>query len=243
MRYPSNRTIGLEFWEKAGEAGYSQAYGNSQSYRYVTMRIYDLALQIADRLDIQENSSVLDIGCGDGLFSKEYLSKKYKHVTGYDFSHASIESAKINCPGNIHFERRDVSQLKFDPASRYDAAFLVGILHHIKKDAPGVIQRLSQVCPKLIVLEPVRNIIRMLLEYLPVYREAGEDSFYFNELCAIFHNAAYRMTECHKIGFVPNFLPDQLLSLFKKIEGAMERNQVLGFLCSVRAIGIIKDNL
>ncbi|MEW6234085.1 MAG: class I SAM-dependent methyltransferase [Candidatus Omnitrophota bacterium] len=237
----TQQTDGMEFWEKAGEAGYLKAYGNSQSYRYVTMRIYDLALQIADRLVINENSSVLDIGCGDGLFSKEYLSKKYRHVTGYDFSHASIESAKTNCPANIHFERRDVSQLEFDPANRYDAAFLVGILHHVKKDAPGVIQRLSQVCPKIIVLEPVRNIIRILLECLPVYKEAGEDSFYFKDLCAIFHNASYRMTECHKIGFVPNFLPDKLLPLFKIIESIMERNRVLGLLCSVRAIGLIRE--
>jgi len=48
---------------------------------------------------------------------------------------------------------------------RWDGAFLMGFLHHVKESAPVIVSRLSKVVPRVVVVDPNGdNLIRKTLE-------------------------------------------------------------------------------
>lgn len=233
---------GMEFWEEAGKSGYEKAYGNKIVAHYLRERMYKLSLLIGKSLGLTKDSVIIELGCGDGIFSKNYLSSQFKKITAYDLSKSAIERAKAyNSGQNICYEVKDITTLEFEPGTHYDCAFLNGILHHVKNDSLKIISRLSKACPRLVVLEPNGNIIRKTLELLPSYKKAGEKSFRLKELLNIFEHSFYDVKVIYTLGFVPNFLPDKFFPLFKKLENIIESNKFLNGLCSLNAIGFCKN--
>lgn len=49
---------------------------------------------------VTDEKSLLEVGCGNGAYTKEFLSAGYQ-VTGVDISEEMIEQAKVNCPGGV----------------------------------------------------------------------------------------------------------------------------------------------
>ena len=65
---------------------------------------------------ISNNSDVIDIGCGDGFCTFQFLDKKIKSIKGIDFSSSSIDNANkykkvLGLKKNITFEVGDVLNL------------------------------------------------------------------------------------------------------------------------------------
>ena len=176
------------FWEKAGQIGYGDALFRSKRVEaHVMGNQWRVALDTARRIGIPGGGTVLELGCGDGAFAANVLGPVYGRVDAVDKSQAAIERATARgAPAHVRFRAADVSQLTYRDEDRWDGAFLMGFLHHIKRHTPAVLSRLSRVAERLVVLEPNgNNRVRRLLERLPSYRDAGEQSFRLSSRTAV----------------------------------------------------------
>jgi SAM-dependent methyltransferase len=228
------------FWERAGRAGYSATMFRSQRVaRHVLAKQWRVALDIAGRLGLDASASVLELGCGDGEFAVEVLARHYRHVVALEKSPTAVERAVARPGGgNVRFLTADVVAHEYPAGERWDGAFLIGFLHHVKRGTRVVVERLARVAPRVIVMEPNgNNPMRKLLEHLPSYREGGEESFRLAELVAIFGRAGYRLRERAAINLFPPFAPDVLFPMVRGVERLVEAMPALHALCSSHVLG------
>ncbi|MDP2923142.1 MAG: class I SAM-dependent methyltransferase [Candidatus Omnitrophota bacterium] len=228
------------FWEYAGNIGYGKAiFSNPTVERHITTKQWQSVIYVAGYVGLDKDSRVIELGCGDGNFAENVLSCHYKHVDAYDMSRSAIESARSRSKSeNVSYYIQDISTYDFGPNAHWDGAFLIGFIHHIKDFAPLIISRLAKVCPKVIVLEPNGdNIVRKLLEQLPSYRQAGENSFRLKEIINIFNSNDYTVKIISRINIIPPFLPEILFPSFKSLERLVESIFFLNKMCATYILG------
>lgn len=233
-----------DYWEKAGSVGYGEAmFENRLVERHVNQRLWDIAIEIGRQLGLDAASRVLDLGCGDGAFANHALAPNFASVDGFDLAEAAISRARANAPGrHVNFSSRDITRLDFTDMPRYDGAFLIGILHHVKTAAPAIIRALRGVTDRVIVLEPNgSNLLRKFLELTPTYRAAGEDSFRKHQLERLFANVGYHAVMWRRLNLFPNFTPLPLFRLLKRFEPTIETTPGLRALCTVDMYGYRAD--
>jgi ubiquinone/menaquinone biosynthesis C-methylase UbiE len=83
--------------------------------------------------DEVQGKSVLDAGCGTGIFSIIFANNGAERVTGIDISDGSLETAqnlkvrfKLN---NVEFQKQDMLALPF-PDESFDIVWAWGTVHH-----------------------------------------------------------------------------------------------------------------
>jgi hypothetical protein len=232
------------FWERAGRAGYSATmFRSPRVARHVLAKQWRVALDIAGRLGLDAVASVLELGSGDGEFAVEVLARHYRQVVALEKSPTAVERARARPGGgNVRFLAADVIAHEYQAGERWDGAFLIGFLHHVKRGTPVVIERLSRVVPRVVVMEPNGdNPMRKLLERLPSYREGGEESFRRAELVGIFERAGYRLRERATINLFPPFTPDALFPMVRGLERLVEATPALHGLCSSHVLGFATE--
>lgn len=80
---------------------------------------------IVSHFHLGENSSVVDFGCGPGLYTNK-LAKRGIHVTGIDFSKRSIEYAETiarNENNNVRYIRQNY--LEYESDERFDLIMMI----------------------------------------------------------------------------------------------------------------------
>jgi cyclopropane fatty-acyl-phospholipid synthase-like methyltransferase len=80
---------------------------------------------IISQFDIHEGKSIIDFGCGPGLYT-ERLAKTNATITGIDFSKNSIEYARNRAANeklNIHYVNQDY--LEFNSNNKYDLIIMI----------------------------------------------------------------------------------------------------------------------
>lgn len=94
---------------------------------------------------ISENDSVLDIGCGDGIYSGVFYSEKAKSVLAIDTNQDSITSAKK------HYKRNNVRFLKKNlvtwdvPVNKYDVVVMFSVIEHLTaRDGQKVLPKIKK---------------------------------------------------------------------------------------------------
>lgn len=232
------------YWERAGEVGYARAMFTSGAVEeHVNRRLWAIALDIADTLGVPANGHVLDFGCGDGAFANAALARRYRAVDGLDLAEAAIARAQATAPGpHVKYTATDLVKLDYGTLPRYDGAFLMGILHHIKAATPDVVMSLARVTRRIVVLEPNgNNLVRKLLEWTPSYRRAGEDSFRTKELIGLFEAAGFRRVVWRRLNLFPNFTPGGIYRLLAPLEPRVEASPFWNALCTVNMFGFSID--
>jgi SAM-dependent methyltransferase len=230
-----------DYWEQAGEVSYSQAmYGSASVERHVRLRLWLVAVEIADRIGIPHDGHILDYGCGDGAFANQVLARHYRAIHGYDLAATAIERAKAEAAGpHLQFTVANLVTLDHLSLPHCDGAFLIGILHHIKAATPAVLRSLTRVTDKLVVLEPNGNhLLRKALEFTPSYRDAGEDSFRTREMVNIFEVTGWRIVEQRRLNLFPNFTPDWAYRRLAPLEPRIEASRFWNALCTVNMFGL-----
>jgi cyclopropane fatty-acyl-phospholipid synthase-like methyltransferase len=88
-----------------------------------------LVAELDDRL--RDGSTILDLGCGDGLPSTRHLARRH-HVRGVDVSAEQVTRARRNVP-NAGFEQSDVLELNV-AAESVDAVVALYSLTHLPRE-------------------------------------------------------------------------------------------------------------
>jgi SAM-dependent methyltransferase len=229
------------YWNSAGEVSYAEAmYSSADVERHVRQRLWDVCVEIADTPQIPRDGHVLDYGCGDGAFANQVLSRHYRAIDGYDKAPAAIARAQAEVAGpHLKFVTADLTGFDYDALPRYDGAFLVGILHHIKPATPQVMRLLTKVTDKIVVLEPNGgHPLRKLIEYMPAYRAAGEDSFRTRELINVCAAAGWDTVYTRRTNLFPNFTPGAVYRMLTWLEPIVEKSSFLNGLCTVNMLGL-----
>jgi ubiquinone/menaquinone biosynthesis C-methylase UbiE len=168
-----------------------QRYWHSRRFRKVTGLISPV------------KGKVLDIGCADGLFSKQILDKsKAGELIGIDIEKSSIDWAKIHWKKNkkMIFKTADAHNLKFKDGT-FDAVVALEVLEHVKEPAK-VLQEVKRVLKKDgygIFLVPTDNLLFRIiwflwLKFYPrgyVWRETHIQSYRNNYLPMICKEAGF----------------------------------------------------
>jgi ubiquinone/menaquinone biosynthesis C-methylase UbiE len=107
---------------------YDERYSDEQH------RKYQKALENVDVSD----ATVLDVGCGSGLFFSE-IAVKAKFVVGIDVSKKLLLKAKANDGGNVFVVQADADHLPFCEGF-FDAVFSFTVLQNMPKPAVTLVE-------------------------------------------------------------------------------------------------------
>jgi SAM-dependent methyltransferase len=228
------------YWDRAGEQGYGQAmYRSSAVEAHVRGRVWQTAIDIADLLGVPADGRVLDLGCGDGAFTNRMLAGRYRVVDGIDKSEAAIKRANAESRNLATYRAVDLVTFDYGSLPRDDAAFLIGLLHHVKQATPDIVRAMARRTDKMIVLEPNgSHLLRKAMEYAPSYRAAGEDSFRSKDLMAIFAAAGWRTEIWRRLNMFPNFTPGFIYRWLRPMEMRIEDSRFWNALCTVDMYGL-----
>ena len=114
------------------------ALGASSAQNIRDFAIQKRARQILSRLSL-EGKTVLDIGCGNGLYTLR-LAKLAEKVTGVDIAEEAIAKARRNnadLKGNAEFLKASAESLPFCDHS-FDVMLLIEVLDHVPNHEKAV---------------------------------------------------------------------------------------------------------
>lgn len=188
-RLANERAHGKKISENAEEVwGWSSPAGQIRAQRRAN---YFIELG-----EINQNSKVLEIGCGSGLFTQKIFEATQAQITATDLSEDLLQLAKQKLP-KVKFEVQDAMNLPYEHNS-FDVIFGSSILHHLEMDLAlkGMLNLLKPK-GKLIFAEPnMMNPQILLQKNIPALKRALGDSP--DETAVIRWNLAKQMK---KMGF------------------------------------------
>jgi len=157
---------------------------------------------------INKETSLLDVGCGNGFFS--YYLDKICHTVGVDYSRKMIE---LNPIKNKYI--MDANNLKFKDNS-FDVVFCRALLHHVDT-MDRVISEMARVSRKyVVVLEPNRNNPFMFLFSAVKKEERKALRFSLTFLKNKLTKNNLKIVSAFSCGLItPNKTPKDLLPLLK----------------------------
>ncbi|MBF0518986.1 MAG: class I SAM-dependent methyltransferase [Nitrospirae bacterium] len=192
-------------------------------------RLTDAVLELVDF----KNKTVLDIGCGDGTFTRDIYNRgRVSKIIGIDPAHEAIDTARRNTADeNISFEVQNACALPFESKS-FDIAHIRGVLHHMEnpKDA---LKEAIRVAKLTVVVEPNGyNPVLKLLERFSKYHIEHDEKSYSPALLDFWIRqlGADVKTRCYA-GLVPFFCPDWMAKSLKRVEGLVENIPIVKSIC------------
>lgn len=212
--------------------GYLYSTGAPLSSRLAHRRITEAVMEIASFA----GKSVIDVGCGDGVFTLELLSEAHPlHLHGTDLAAAAVGVARHKPEaGPISFDIASAYALPFADRT-FDVAHLRAVLHHMDRPELAIREAL-RVARLVVVAEPNGNNpgVKLFERLSPYHRAHHEKSYSSVQLRRWVEQAAGRMARARWIGLVPTFCPDWLARLAKRAEPIVERIPVFRALaCSI----------
>ncbi len=200
--------------------GYIYSSSTKLSCVMANNRISEAVISLAE----PNGKRVLDIGCGDGVYTMELLRAGAREVVGVDAAAKAILCARHKAEGleNIHFYTADIYNLQ-PPSRPYDIAVVRGILHHLY-EAEKAIAMISRMAAEIVVLEPngYNPVLKVLEKVSPYHREHEEKSYPPSRLNRWFTRCGGTVVASYYIGLVPMFCPDYAARLLKKTEPLIE---------------------
>jgi 2-polyprenyl-3-methyl-5-hydroxy-6-metoxy-1,4-benzoquinol methylase len=187
----------VTYWENRARLFASEGEGLAAVCSYGMPELYNRVidwcqwLALRPWLHVEPGSSVLDVGCGVGRWSRR-LAARGAHVTGVDLSPTMIAEARRRAAAEgladrCWFEAQDLSQL--EAGSKFDLVLGVTVLQHILDPAAlaaAVSRMTTHLAPggRMVLLEAApayhakhcdTSIFRARLrsEYLELFRESG----------------------------------------------------------------------
>lgn len=140
----------VDYWDKGRETGYGGYYDDG--------RWADFAQKLVSSYDINDNDSILDIGCGKGfLLNALQILKPGLTIQGVDISSYAVQSAPSKIKNKLMVS--SVEEFNFNKAS-FDFIFSLNTLHNLKiYDLFSVLTKIQMAAKNksYIIVESYRN--------------------------------------------------------------------------------------
>lgn len=195
------------------KAGRQEAHWRSTRYRGPTHPV--VQAYVLPKLDLIEGAlplakcSVLDVGCGPGLFT-HHLRSRARRVVGCDRSAWMLQQAR-----GVETVMADAADLPFAAAS-FDVVFEANLLHHADNPAAVVAEMARVARDAVVVVEVNRLNPVMFLHSLVVPAERGGLKMSRRYLCGLLAAAGLSVEHFWTTGMISqNQTPAFLLPLLK----------------------------
>lgn len=225
----------------SGQGGYLYTTNAPWSSFIANLRRTNETLSICDF----KNKRVLDVGCGDGVYTIELFDKgRPAAMHGIDLSYEGIKVAnEKKGDRNIIFEVGNAASLSYDPDS-FDIAHIRGLLHHM--DNPkNALRGALRAARKIIVIESNGNnpVVKIIERFSRYHIEHHERSFSSVTLKRWVKDAGGHVVTGRFVGFVPFFCPRWLARILNFLEPIIERLPLIrAFSCAAYIFVAVKDD-
>jgi len=232
MKKQANKSVGAFNQDAVDHQGYLYSTNAPLSSQIANKRLSDLTLENVDLRD----KTVLDIGCGDGVYTIEVFDKVHvKSMLGVDYAAQAVEIARAKTGARpIKYEVQSAYSLPY-PAKSFDVAILRGVLHHLDDPVPALKEAL-RVAAIVWVIEPngYNPGLKFLERFSRYHIEHQEKSYSPAYLDREIAKLGGKVLRRKWAGFVPMFCPDWMAKSMKVIEPVIEAIPVLKHLgCAV----------
>ena len=161
-------------------------------------------------VDINSQTSLLDVGAGNGIFTY-YWADIAGLVVGVDYAEKMIKMS----PCRKLLLQADATVLPFKDNS-FDVVFCSNLLHHVGEPV-SVVKEMKRVSKKyVILLEPNRSNFIMFPFSLIFKEERGGLKFSREYLKSLARTASLEILSCHSMGLITsNNTPTSLIGALK----------------------------
>ncbi|SDZ02686.1 class I SAM-dependent methyltransferase [Bacillus sp. 166amftsu] len=120
----------------------------NNKYTYATRKADISWCEIIQNIIDVKGKSIIDIGCGGGIYTKELALMGASNVVGFDFSKKMLQAAIENCDSiqNISFIHGDAHHMPFANET-FDIVISRAVVHHLQ-DVPKFLQEASRILKK-----------------------------------------------------------------------------------------------
>jgi ubiquinone/menaquinone biosynthesis C-methylase UbiE len=232
MKKQANKSISAFNQDAVQHQGYLYSTNAPLSSQIANKRLSDVTLENVDLRD----KTVLDIGCGDGVYTIELFDTvPVKRMYGVDYAAHAVEIAKAKSGARpIEYEVQSAYSLPY-AAKSFDVAILRGVLHHLDDPVPALKEAL-RVATIVWVIEPngYNPGLKFLEKFSRYHIEHQEKSYLPAYLDKEIEKMGGKVLRRKWAGFVPMFCPDWMAKMMKAIEPVVEAVPVLKHLgCAV----------
>jgi cyclopropane fatty-acyl-phospholipid synthase-like methyltransferase len=143
-----------QFWatypKLFGETEFLKQVGSTVNGKPIPERQFQLIVsEITQLLSLEKEDRLLDLGCGNGLITRE-LAKTCRNVVGIDFSEPLLDIAnRFNRPHNVIFRRMSLLELDKMPqltSKPFNKILMYGVLQAIgKRDLAPTLRNILRV--------------------------------------------------------------------------------------------------
>jgi SAM-dependent methyltransferase len=195
---------------------------------------------VAQLVDIR-GKRVVDVGCGDGTYTRELLDRGPSFVLGIDAATDAIAIAAT--------KSRDESQLAFATVDvrnlgsvdgHFDVAVVRGVLHHLDEPEAAV-AGILRLADEVIIVEPngYNPVLKIIEKVSRYHREHEEKSYTAGRLDRWCEDRGAALRRSQFIGLVPFFCPDRIARILKRLEPLVEQTPVLRALCCGQYVQVV----
>lgn len=159
---------------------------------YSELEFQQVTSRIADRMALGEDDTLLDICCGNGVFTAE-LAKRCRRVVGVDFSEPLLRAAnRTHRPDNVTYLRAnalDIDSLQLESQQQFTKVLINRALQYFSK------QELRPLFEKLLKLSTDNAVI-----FVCGIPDRGRKNRFFNSLKKKVMHVYYRLRKRDSLG-------------------------------------------
>jgi len=202
-----NETKTSEFFDSYAE-DFNEIYGNENTFiNNLINRIFRKSMMIRFKKTIKgckpiKGKTVIDIGCGPGLYSIILAKRGAGKVLGVDFAENMIKIAKNKAKkegvtSNTSFVEADF--FDYEIKRRYDYAVVMGLMDYIEKQEEFVDKVLSNINKKAFFSFPVKKGFLAWQRKLRYKKRCDLYLYTEKDIKELFNNFDFESIEIEKI--------------------------------------------
>jgi SAM-dependent methyltransferase len=168
---------------------------------------------------------LVDVGCGDGTYTLEFLELPVapRRLVGLDPAAEAVRLASDRTKDpRVSFCVGSAYELPF-AADEFHWAHLRGVLHHMEKPAVAI-KEAFRVARQILIIEPngYNPVLKVIEKASPYHRQHDERSYTSKKIASWIQAGGGRVVSVSHVGLVPFFCPAPAARLLKTFEPVVE---------------------